>query len=52
MSLKPGEVGTFEVTYNDELLHSMLKTGEHVEFNVIRDMISERLEDQDTDDAQ
>ena len=43
MSLKPGEVGTFEVIYNDELLYSMLKTGEHVEFNVVRDMISERL---------
>ena len=43
MSLKPGEVGTFEVIYDGELLYSMLNTGEHIEFNVIRDMISERL---------
>jgi hypothetical protein len=43
VSLKPGEVGTFEVRFDDELLYSMLETGDHVEFNVVRDVIYEKF---------
>jgi len=46
VSLKPGEVGAFEVRYDGELLYSMLKTGEHVEFNEVRDKVAERLKEQ------
>lgn len=28
-----------------ELLYSMLKTGEHVEFNEVRDKVAERLKE-------
>jgi predicted Rdx family selenoprotein len=43
VTLKPGEVGAFEVRYDGELLYSMLKTGKHAEFNEVREMITERL---------
>ena len=39
----PGDLGAFEVKLNGELLYSKLATDEHVEFNVVRDMITERL---------
>lgn len=32
------------MSFNGELLYSMLKEGEHVEFNVVRDMVSQRLQ--------
>ena len=38
-----GELGAFEVKYNDELLYSRLATDVHPEFNDIRGMIAERL---------
>jgi len=41
--LSPGEIGSFEVKYDGELLYSMLKTGEHARFNDVRDIIAERL---------
>jgi len=41
--LKPGATGAFEVTYDGEVLYSMLKTGKHAEFNDVRDMIAERV---------
>jgi len=43
VALIPGEIGSFEVKYDGELLYSMLKTGEHASFNDIRDIITERL---------
>lgn len=44
VSLKPGPTGSFEVKYGDEVLSSMLASGEHVEFTRLREMIAERLE--------
>ena len=41
--MKPGATGAFEVTYDDEVLYSMLKTGKHAEFNDVRDMIAGRV---------
>ena len=39
-------MGAFEVKYDDELLSSMLKAGEHADFNKVREMIAERLKKQ------